>query len=119
MDPILEFDALSIRLGGREILSPTSPAIERGEFVCIIGPSGCGKTTLLPWRTAEGNVALALEAANVPAAERPARIRRRSGPAWRRSATCRSRGRASSSTPASILNFCAYCVRSMAFFQNH
>ncbi len=114
MEPILEFDALSIRLGGREILSPTSLTIERGEFVCIIGPSGCGKTTLLraaagfvapsagqalhhgrrverpsreaafvfqdygrallPWRTVEGNVALALEAAHVPAAERPARI---------------------------------------------
>jgi NitT/TauT family transport system ATP-binding protein len=30
---------------------------------------------LLPWRTAAGNVALALEAAGVPAAERPERIR--------------------------------------------
>ncbi len=29
---------------------------------------------LLPWRTAEGNVSLALEAAGVPAADRPARI---------------------------------------------
>jgi len=29
---------------------------------------------LLPWRTVEGNVGLALEAAGVPAAERPARI---------------------------------------------
>ncbi len=103
-----------MHLGGREILSPTSFALERGEFVCVIGPSGCGKTTLLraaagfaapsggrvlregrpvtapsrevafvfqdygrallPWRTVRGNVALALEAAGVPAAERPARI---------------------------------------------
>jgi NitT/TauT family transport system ATP-binding protein len=29
---------------------------------------------LLPWRTCEGNVSLALEALNVPASERPARI---------------------------------------------
>ena len=29
---------------------------------------------LLPWRTVQANVSLALEAANVPAAERPARI---------------------------------------------
>jgi len=111
---LLRFDNVAIRLGGREILSPTSFTVERGEFVCIIGPSGCGKTTLLraaagflrpsgggvqrhgkevlapsreaafvfqdygrallPWRTVEGNVALALEAAGVAAAERPPRI---------------------------------------------
>ena len=110
----LEFDQVSVHLGGREIVSPSSLAIERGEFVCIIGPSGCGKTTLLraaagfvqpsngrvlrsgqvvsapsrevafvfqdygrallPWRTVQGNISLALEAAQVPVAERPARI---------------------------------------------
>ena len=113
-EPLLAFDSVAIHLGGREILSPTSLTVGRGEFVCIIGPSGCGKTTLLraaagfvqpsagavlrhgrpvtgpsreaafvfqdygrallPWRTVEGNIALALEAANVPAAERPSRI---------------------------------------------
>jgi NitT/TauT family transport system ATP-binding protein len=45
--PLLEFDRVAITLGGREILSPTSFAVARGEFVCIVGPSGCGKTTLL------------------------------------------------------------------------
>ena len=44
---LLSFEGLGITLGGREILSPTSFEVERGEFVCVIGPSGCGKTTLL------------------------------------------------------------------------
>jgi NitT/TauT family transport system ATP-binding protein len=111
---LLEFDRVAIHLGGREILSPTSFEVARGEFVCIVGPSGCGKTTLLraasglvapsggtvrrngqpvkqpsrevafvfqdygrallPWRTVQGNVGLALEAAGVPKAERAASI---------------------------------------------
>jgi NitT/TauT family transport system ATP-binding protein len=50
----LRFDQVEIKLGGRQILSPTSVAIGKGEFVCIIGPSGCGKTTLL--RAAAGFV---------------------------------------------------------------
>jgi len=53
-DEILEFDKVAIHLGGREILSPTSLKVARGEFVTIIGPSGCGKTTLL--RAAAGFV---------------------------------------------------------------
>ncbi|MDB5871938.1 MAG: transporter related [Ramlibacter sp.] len=114
MAGFLDFDRVAICLGGREILSPTSFEVERGEFVCIVGPSGCGKTTLLraasgllpassgavrrggepvtqpsrevafvfqdysrallPWRTVQGNVSLALEAAGTPEGERLARI---------------------------------------------
>ena len=112
--PLLCFDGVAIQLGGREVLSPTSFEVGRGEFVCIVGPSGCGNTTLLraasglvrasagevrrhgrpvtqpsrevafvfqdygrallPWRTVQGNVSLALEAAGVAAAQREPRI---------------------------------------------
>jgi NitT/TauT family transport system ATP-binding protein len=54
-ESVLDFDHVAIHLGGREILSPTSLSVRRGEFVCVIGPSGCGKTTLL--RAAAGFVA--------------------------------------------------------------
>lgn len=52
---VLDFADVAIHLGGREIVSPTRFAVQRGEFVCVIGPSGCGKTTLL--RAAAGLVA--------------------------------------------------------------
>ena len=113
-DIVLNINQVAIALGGREVLSPTSFDVARGEFVCIVGPSGCGKTTLLraasgllspasgevlrnghritepsrevafvfqdygrallPWRTVEGNVALALEAAGVRKPAHAARI---------------------------------------------
>ena len=52
---VLSVDRVAIRYDGREVLSPTSFEVARGEFVCIVGPSGCGKTTLL--RAASGLVA--------------------------------------------------------------
>jgi NitT/TauT family transport system ATP-binding protein len=112
--PLIEFDRVSVTLGGAPILTDIDLTIGAGDFVCIVGPSGCGKTTLLrllgglleptsgdvryagktvsgprsdvavmfqdygrallPWRTAAGNVSLALEALNVPKGDRPARI---------------------------------------------
>jgi NitT/TauT family transport system ATP-binding protein len=46
-EPLLRLEEVAIRLGGRDVLTPTSLQVGRGEFVCVIGPSGCGKTTLL------------------------------------------------------------------------
>ncbi len=43
----LEFDHATIRLGGRDILSAASFAVEEGEFVGMLGANGAGKTTLM------------------------------------------------------------------------
>ena len=43
----LEFDDVTIRLGGRNILSAASFQIEEGEFVGMLGANGAGKTTLM------------------------------------------------------------------------
>jgi len=45
--PVIEFQDVSLDLGGRTILSNVSFAVYRGSFACVIGPSGSGKTTLL------------------------------------------------------------------------
>ena len=39
--------ALSMRLGGREVLHEVSLRAGAGEFVALVGPNGAGKTTLL------------------------------------------------------------------------
>ncbi len=53
----LRFDDVTIRLGGRDILSAASFSIEDGEFVGMLGANGSGKTTLM--RAALGLVPVA------------------------------------------------------------
>jgi iron complex transport system ATP-binding protein len=47
MDPIIQIQDYSLRLGGKEILQHISLSVEKGEYLAIIGPNGAGKTTLL------------------------------------------------------------------------
>ena len=53
----LTFDNVTIRLGGRDILSAASFEVEEGEFVGMLGANGAGKTTLM--RAALGLVPVA------------------------------------------------------------
>ena len=53
----LTFDHVTIRLGGRDILSAASFEVEEGEFVGMLGANGAGKTTLM--RAALGLVPVA------------------------------------------------------------
>src|SRR5690348_14050743 len=46
-EPALEFDNVTLSLGGLEILRGVSFTIEPGEFVAVLGPNGAGKTTLM------------------------------------------------------------------------
>jgi zinc/manganese transport system ATP-binding protein len=43
----IEFDHVSLELGGRRVLSEVSLAIEEGELIGVLGPNGSGKTTLM------------------------------------------------------------------------
>ena len=54
---VLSFDNVTIRLGGRNILSAASFEVEDGEFVGMLGANGAGKTTLM--RAALGLVPVA------------------------------------------------------------
>jgi iron complex transport system ATP-binding protein len=40
-------EGVSVRLGGREVLTEVSMSVERGGWLALIGPNGAGKTTLL------------------------------------------------------------------------
>jgi len=53
----LEFENVTVRLGGRDVLRQTNFAIREGEFVGLLGSNGAGKTTLL--RAALGLLPLA------------------------------------------------------------
>jgi zinc/manganese transport system ATP-binding protein len=44
---VIEFDHVTLRLGGRNVLAEAAFAIERGEFIGVLGPNGAGKTTLM------------------------------------------------------------------------
>jgi iron complex transport system ATP-binding protein len=44
---VIAIDALSVRLGGAEIVRDVSTEVGRGAWVGLIGPNGAGKTTLL------------------------------------------------------------------------
>jgi zinc transport system ATP-binding protein len=44
---LIEAGALTVRIGGHELLCAVDLAVGRGEIVSLIGPNGAGKTTLL------------------------------------------------------------------------
>jgi len=44
---VIRVDAVSVTLGGAQILWRVSAAVEDGEWVALIGPNGAGKSTLL------------------------------------------------------------------------
>lgn len=46
---MLRVEGLTIRAGGRPLVTDFSCALEEGQITCLIGPSGCGKTSVLKW----------------------------------------------------------------------
>jgi ABC-type cobalamin/Fe3+-siderophores transport system ATPase subunit len=51
---VIDFEDVSVRLGGHLIVDQIDLHVDRGGWTCLIGPNGAGKTTLL--RTAIGGV---------------------------------------------------------------
>jgi zinc/manganese transport system ATP-binding protein len=47
MTAVVELDHATIRIGGRDVLTDASFAIQQGEFIGVLGPNGAGKTTLM------------------------------------------------------------------------
>jgi len=44
---IIALDHMMLAVGGRDVLSDVTLAINRGEFIGVLGPNGAGKTTLM------------------------------------------------------------------------
>ena len=44
---MIRLDRVSVALGGADVVSEVSAAVEDGEWVALIGPNGAGKSTLL------------------------------------------------------------------------
>jgi zinc/manganese transport system ATP-binding protein len=44
---VVDLDRVTVRFGGREVLSNVSFSIGGGEFIGVLGPNGAGKTTLM------------------------------------------------------------------------
>lgn len=47
MNPLLEFENVSMTYGHTQVLFDVNASVATGEVVCVIGPSGSGKSTLL------------------------------------------------------------------------
>src|SRR5690606_35833522 len=43
----IDYDDVTVQIGGTTILEAVTPAAESGEFIGIVGPNGSGKSTLL------------------------------------------------------------------------
>lgn len=55
MSPVLQTDALSVRIGAKVLLDRISLSIAPGESLALVGPNGAGKSTLL--RAMSGEIA--------------------------------------------------------------